>query len=110
MTFELNKFGIGMKTIVPGFMNTGFTGAAEMSHSGPYQKLVDKVVAQFTNPDLATGASSSEEIAAVVFEAATDGKDQIRYLAGADARERYAQLQRDGEEAMIRATDQLFFG
>ena len=30
-------------------------------------------------------ASTSEEIAQVVYEAATDGKNQIRYVAGKDA-------------------------
>jgi len=31
--------------------------------------------------------SSAEQIAEVVWEAATDGKDQVTYIAGADAKD-----------------------
>jgi NAD(P)-dependent dehydrogenase (short-subunit alcohol dehydrogenase family) len=110
MTFELNKFGISMKTIIPGFMKSGFTGAAQIAGSAPYQELLDKVVATFNSPEVAAGASTPEEIAAVVFEAATDGKSQLRYLAGNEAKTRFEQLQKMGEEEMIRASDHFFFG
>ena len=46
-------------------------------------------------------ASSPEEIAAVVYEAATDGKDQLRYVAGVDARELYKQRQAVGDAAFM---------
>ncbi len=41
-----------------------------------------------------------------------EGKDSYfsRYLAGADANYRYAQLQKLGVEATMKATDQMFFG
>ena len=110
MSFELNKFGICIKTIVPGFMKTNFTGAAELAASTPYTELLDKVIAMFNSPELADNAATPEQVAEIVYEAATDGKSQLQYLAGTDAHDRSARLQQNGKEAMIKATGQFFFG
>jgi hypothetical protein len=45
-----------------------------------------------------------------VYEAATDGKDQLRYLAGADAKEIYSMRLQLGEEAFRKAMALQFFG
>lgn len=110
MTFELSKFGIGIKTIVPGFIKTGIVSSAVIASHVAYTDLLNKLVAVYTSPEAINGASEPEQIARVVFKAATDGKDQTRYLAGADANYRYAQLQKLGVEATMKATDQMFFG
>jgi len=47
---------------------------------------MDKVVSVFMDPERAKQYSSAEQIAEVVYEAATDGKNQIKYLAGEDAK------------------------
>jgi hypothetical protein len=44
-------------------------------------------------------ASTAEQIAAIVYEAATDGKDQVRYIAGNDANAIYAHRLEIGNEA-----------
>ncbi len=41
---------------------------------------------------------------------ATDGKDQLRYVAGADAKATYAMRLQLGDEAFRRAIRQQFFG
>jgi len=46
----------------------------------------------------------------VVYEAATDGKDQLRYVAGADAKATYAARTQLGDEAFRKAISQQFFG
>jgi predicted metal-dependent hydrolase len=51
-----------------------------------------------------------EEIAEVVYESATDGKDKLRYVAGADAVAAYALRQQVGDEAFRKGIDQRFFG
>jgi len=43
-------------------------------------------------------ASTAEQIAEVVYEAATDGKDQIRYVEGEDAKALYARRLEIGNE------------
>jgi hypothetical protein len=54
--------------------------------------------------------SSPDQIAEVVYEAATDGKDQLRYVAGADAKATYAMRLQMGDEAFRKAMDKQFFG
>jgi hypothetical protein len=46
----------------------------------------------------------------VTHEAATDGKEQLRYVAGADAKATYAARLQAGDEAFRLAMDQQFFG
>jgi hypothetical protein len=54
--------------------------------------------------------SSPEQIAEVVYEAATDGKHQLRYIAGADANAMYVMRSQLGEEAFCKAMAQQFLG
>jgi len=54
--------------------------------------------------------STPDQIAEVAYEAATDGKDQLRYLAGADAKATYAMRLQLGDEAFRNAMTQQFFG
>jgi hypothetical protein len=63
-----------------------------------------------TDPKQMATYSSPEQIAEVVYEAATDGKDQLRYVAGADAKEICATRTRLGDEAFRKAMAQQFFG
>jgi hypothetical protein len=54
--------------------------------------------------------STPEQIAEVVYEAVTDGKDQLRYVAAADAKATYAARLQAGEEAFRKGMNQQFFG
>ena len=54
--------------------------------------------------------STPDQIAEVVYEAATDGKDQLRYFADADAKATYAARLQAGDEAFRKGMDQQFFG
>src|SRR6266849_7886250 len=91
MSFELNQLGIGMKTVSPGGMKTDFfTRSFDVGRHPAYDGLVDKVMSAVTDPKQMEAYSTPEQIAEVVYEAATDGKDQLRYVAGADAKATYA--------------------
>ena len=52
--------------------------------------------------------SSPAQIAEVVYEAATDGTDQLRYVAGEDAKATYAMRLQVGDEAFRKAIAQQF--
>jgi hypothetical protein len=54
--------------------------------------------------------STPAQIAEVVYDAATDGRDQLRYVAGADAKATYATRLELGDEAFRGAMRQRFFG
>ena len=49
-----------------------------------YQSIVGKLMAAM--PVMAQNASPANVVAEVIFEAATDGKNQLRYTAGEDAK------------------------
>lgn len=75
-----------------------------------YDELVAKAYAFFRSPERATGYSTAEQIAEVVYEAATDGKDQLRYIAGQDAKALLGQRKAAGDEAVHKFIDKSFFG
>ena len=111
MAFELNKFGIGIKTVSPGGISTDFASRSLVVASHPaYQQLMDKVTAAFFNPERAANRSTAEQIAEVVYEAATDGKDKLRYVAGVDANALYTQRLQVGDEVFRKAIGESFFG
>jgi NAD(P)-dependent dehydrogenase (short-subunit alcohol dehydrogenase family) len=111
MAFELGRFGIGMKIIEPGGMKTDFfTRSFDVARHGEYDALVDRVMSAITDPKQMQSYSTPEQVAGVVYEAATDGKDQLRYLAGGDAKATYAMRLQMGDQAFHRAIAQQFFG
>jgi NAD(P)-dependent dehydrogenase (short-subunit alcohol dehydrogenase family) len=111
MAFELSQLGIGMKTVSPVGMKTDFFARSfDVGRHPAYDGLVDKVMSAVTDPKQMETYSTPEQIAEVVYEAATDGKDQLRYVAGADAKATYATRLEMGDEAFRRAIRQRFFG
>jgi NAD(P)-dependent dehydrogenase (short-subunit alcohol dehydrogenase family) len=110
LAFELGKFGIGVKTISPGGIKTDFlTRSLVLARHPAYDELTGKVLARFTDPARRERHSTAEQIADVVYEAVTDGKDQLRYVAGVDAQATYAQRRQVGDEEFRKAIDKLFF-
>jgi NAD(P)-dependent dehydrogenase (short-subunit alcohol dehydrogenase family) len=111
MAFELNQFGIGIKTIEPGGIRTDFfTRSLDTARHPAYDALVNKFMGLITDPKQMETYSSPEQIAEVVYEAASDGKDQLRYVAGADAKAMYAMRLQLGDEASRKAMAQQSFG
>ena len=111
MAFELGQFGIGMKTVSPGGMKTDFFSRSFDTGRHPaYDKLVDRVMDMIKDPKQMETYSMPAQIAEVVYEAATDGKDQLRYVAGADGKATYEMRLKMGDEAFRKAIRQQFFG
>ena len=111
LAFELGKFGIRVKTVAPGGIKTDFAGRSLVLTQHPaYAEMMKKVLAVFMDPARAQGQSTAEQIAEVVYEAATDGKDQVTYVAGADAKAMYSQRLAVGIEAFRRSIGQAFLG
>ena len=111
MAFELKRFGIGMKTIEPGGMKTDFfTRSFDSGSHEAYGGLVERVMGVITDPKTIASYSTPDQIAEIVYEAATDGKEQLRYVAGADAKATYAARLQAGDEVFRKGMDQQFFG
>lgn len=107
MSFELALHGIRIKTIAPGGISTDFAGRSMDKTSHPAYRALEKKIDD--NIDLMmAAASSAEKIAALVYEAATDNKDQIRYVGGDDAQAMYKRLEELGSEELRREIRKQF--
>ena len=110
LAFELKEFGITVKTVSPGGIATDFAGRSLVLTQHPaYDEQVAKVMSVFMDPERAKDYSTAEQIAEVVFTAATDGKSTLRYVAGADANEMYKQRIEFGEEAFRQGIEDTFY-
>jgi len=99
MSFELAMHNIKIKTVAPGGIKTDFLGRSfDSARLEQYDPLMQKLTSWLDDPNAPLLFSSPESIADVVFEAATDGKDQLRYVAGKDALVKYAQRLELGNE------------
>lgn len=107
LSFEMNQLGIGVKTVAPGGIKTDFISRGlDTSAHAAYDEMTKKLYNSF-NPNNFTPA---EEIAKVVWEAATDGKKQLRYLAGNDALSLHEQREQLGSEGFRLENERFYFG
>jgi len=88
LSYEVESFGGRVKIIEPGMIATDFAGRSfDFSNDATmeaYQPVVDALMNAM--PVMAANASPASLVANVIFEAATDGKQQLRYTAGEDAK------------------------
>jgi NAD(P)-dependent dehydrogenase (short-subunit alcohol dehydrogenase family) len=109
MAFELTRLNIGIKTVAPGGIFTDFGGRSIDMNSHPaYAGIEEKLWASFE--EMMKTASTPEQIAEVVYEAATDGKKQLRYIAGQDANIFVERHQKIGREANHKEVGKAFLG
>ncbi len=109
--YELAPHGIGIKTVSPGGIKTDFAGRSlELASHPAYQETLDHVVSVFMDPERMNAASTPEAIAETVYEAATDGKEQLRYVAGPDAQALFEQRRAKGNMAFMRSLREEFLG
>ncbi len=87
LSFELETIGITVKLVEPGIINTDFAGRSfdmNLDESlTEYASVTNAVLGAFGS----MGGNGSEAIAVAetVYEAATDGSNQLRYVIGPDA-------------------------
>lgn len=88
--YDLQPFGIAVKVVEPGGIKTDFAGRSmdsfDLSEFPEYQAYSEKIVTRFTDPSHVKNFGTPDMVAEVIYEAATDGKDTLRYLAGKDAK------------------------
>jgi len=103
LNYEVEQFGGKVKIVEPGAIATDFAGRSldfvNDKNLVEYQPLVGKVIAGM--PALYQNAYSGTDIAQVLYEAATDGKDKLRYTAGEDAKVMVVIRKQADDEAFI---------
>ncbi|OHD67305.1 MAG: short-chain dehydrogenase/reductase [Spirochaetes bacterium RBG_16_49_21] len=91
LQYELEHLGIDVKVVEPGAVKTDFAGRSldlfDVSGYPDHQSLVEKMKKNFDQrSSKASGYSEPEQIAAVIFKAASDANGRFRFIAGKDAR------------------------
>jgi len=83
-----NNSGGKVKIVEPGAIATDFAGRSfDFNHDenlNEYNNIVTKIMTAF--PSMVKSASTTDVVTKVIYEAATDGKNKLRYMAGKDAK------------------------
>lgn len=108
LSYELREFNIGIKNIEPGLVATDAAQRSIFVSHPAYDSLTQKFFAFIGNPE--NVVSTPDQIAQVVYAAATDGTDTLRYVCGEDVKAMYAQRLAAGDEAFRAGIRQLLAG
>ena len=86
LQYELNPLGIRTKIVEPGGYRTNFAGRSMSLYGGAgidaYQEKIDRFMGLLENWPMSENIG---EVADVIYEAATDGTEKLRYPVGNDA-------------------------
>lgn len=109
MSFEMEAIGVTVKIVEPGAIKTDFGGRSfdftNDESLAEYQGIVAKMMAGFGS---ATHASEPSVVAEVIFSAATDGTQRMRYTAGEDAKELMANRKQYDDETFRQGVKKRF--
>ena len=104
LSIELSMFGVGVKTVSPSATNTDLFSHNSDVKPLPFYEAVEKEMLSMVKP-----ASTPEEISEVIYEAATDNKDQLRYFAGKSSQAIYDRRMEIGAEASRKEINKIYF-
>jgi len=104
LSYELSEVGVGIKTIEPGLVATEIGDRSIIVSHPAYETLMSKFMAAI---EYGENVTTAEQIAEVVYEAATDGKNTLRYVCGDDAKQLYALRLAEGDEAFRESLKQM---
>lgn len=110
LIFEMEPIGVRIKIIEPGIIDTDFSGRSlDISNDETlveYQPVIGAFAAASARPG--RHSSPPELVAEVIYAAATDGTDQLRYVAGDDAKQILGQRAAVDDETFIAGIRQQF--
>ena len=111
LSHELAPLGIRVKVMAPGAVATDFSGRSLVrtfeGDGGAYAESIRKVMGAFA-ANRSAAAATPEKLAQALYDAATDGSDQVRYVIGDDALAVMQTRKEIGEEALIKGVRQRF--
>jgi NAD(P)-dependent dehydrogenase (short-subunit alcohol dehydrogenase family) len=87
LSHEVSAFGISVKIVEPGGVATNFRNGLEMikNEIPEYNTLMGNFFGRYQSTTAHLPKASPEDVARTIYEAATDGRAQLRYVIGEDA-------------------------
>jgi short-subunit dehydrogenase len=108
--FELEAIGCKMKIVEPGAIKTDFAGRSfdfmNDESLTEYQEVVQRLWGAVDS--LVQNASEPSVVAEVIYQAATDGTNQLRYTAGEDAKALVAQRKQADDATFLEGIKSQF--
>ncbi|OCA77084.1 short-chain dehydrogenase/reductase [Chryseobacterium artocarpi] len=98
LAFELDAFNIVTKTVSPGVIKSAFIDNVKIGMKEEYTSVFQRGMQAMA---FDTYSSTSEEMAEIVYEAITDSKKQLNYVAGEDAQKHYEHYLKLGRQGYI---------
>ncbi len=110
MAFELKPFGIQIKSVLPGPTKTDFGSSIIYASHPEYDEAFNKFANGYMAEEMVNKFQPTEIVAEVIYEAATDGKNQVRYLAGEIATKNYAKFLKLGADEFHKEMEKKALG
>jgi NAD(P)-dependent dehydrogenase (short-subunit alcohol dehydrogenase family) len=87
LAYELSAINVQVKIVEPGGVQTNFGPSLEfIANTIPeYEELRSGFMGRYAKPTAHLQRATADDVAETIYRAATDGKQQLRYIIGADA-------------------------
>jgi NADP-dependent 3-hydroxy acid dehydrogenase YdfG len=112
LRWEMAQIGVKVKVIEPGGVATDFGGRSmDLQHNQEfteYNEFVEGFMAAMAKTMDPETMTKPEQIAEVIFKAATDDADQLRYRAGADCEQLLGARDKMSDDAYFAMQKQMF--
>jgi NAD(P)-dependent dehydrogenase (short-subunit alcohol dehydrogenase family) len=112
LAYELSAVNVAVKIVEPGSVSTNFTAAIDFvpNQYPEYDELIKTFMGRYRNPAEQFQKATAEDVAATIYQAATDGTDQLRYLVGEDAKFFIAQRTDNPDQEYVKIMRDRFIG
>ena len=110
LSFELSTLNIHVKIVEPGSVVTNFRNnmAFLKTEIPEYEPLLAKLLPRFAKATETLKKATPGDVAATIYKAATDGRDQLRYVVGEDAQFYIDLKTKNAEHDFIRSVHDYF--
>ena len=109
LSYELGAVGVAMKIVEPGIITTDFSGRSmDLSVDQEMAEYMPVVQGLMAAAQAERPTSSPEFVAKIILGAATDGTDQLRYIAGPDAEQILANRAALDDDAFLAGMKQTY--
>ncbi|WP_324673596.1 SDR family oxidoreductase [Hymenobacter sp. GOD-10R] len=110
LSHELAKLNIAVKIVEPGGVHTNFRDGLEIIKNdvAEYNPLMAGFFQRYAQPTEHLANATAADVASTIYQAATDGKAQLRYVVGEDAQFYIGAKKENSEEDFVKLVRDWF--